>query len=447
MSKISLIAVAMILTGWFVAAEVADKHGQNTDESPQVLLAAVAQSGVGASGASDGKTLIQRINESPNSIPLNPDNPIKDVRVLFNDFKHNPKRDPGPIDIQRTTMGMQYQGIPTFFRAPVALTPEDLKAGKVDVAIMGASIDMSTGMRGAAFGPQALRTAERVGAWGRDAVDHFAHPHVGNIVFQRDLNIVDYGDAPIDIQSQERSFPAVIKMVKEIAETGTIPVIIGGDHSLMYPDLVALTDIHGKGNVGVVHFDAHFDGEEGFFGHYISHGSPVKLLIDEGHVKGKNFVQVGLHSAIPGPESMEWMRKNRVRYHMMAEIEERGWPAVLKDVLAEALDGPKKLFLSIDLDCLEPAYSPGMGTPEPGGMTPMQVMTCVRGLAAQNEIIGVELVEVNPIVDPSYLSSLVAVRTLGEALTGIAMRKKGITDPHYRDPHWKEHGVPMGGGN
>ncbi len=389
------------------------------------------------------KTLIQRIEESPNSIPLNPDHPMKDPRVLFNDFKDNPPREPGPIDIQRTTLGLAYQGIPTFFRAPVALTPEDLKAGKVDVAIMGASLDMSTGQRGTAFGPQAIRTGERLTLWGRDGAAHIAHPHVGDIVFQRDLKIVDYGDAPIDIQSQERSFPAVIQMVKEIAETGTIPIIVGGDHSLMYPDVVALTQIYGKGNIGVVHFDAHFDGEEGFFGHYISHGSPVKLLLDEGHVKGKNFVQVGLHSMIPGRESLEWMRKHQVRYHMMAEIEEKGWPAVLDKILAEALDGPQKLFLSIDLDCLEPAYAPGMGTPEPGGMTPMQLMTAVRGLAAQNEIVGVDLVEVNPIVDQTYLTALVAVRTLGEVLTGIAMRKKGITDPHYRDPHWKDHGVPL----
>lgn len=116
---------------------------------------------------------------------------------------------------------------------------------------------------------------------------------------------------------------------------------------------------------------------------------------------------------------------------------------MLEEILAEALDGPKKLFLSIDLDCLEPAYAPGMGTPEPGGMTPMQLMTAVRGLAAQNEIVGIDLVEVNPIVDQTYLTALVAVRTLGEALTGIAMRKKGITDPHYRDPLWKNHGVPL----
>ena len=390
------------------------------------------------------KTLMQRIAESPDSIPLNPEDENRDPRVLFNDFKHNPKREAGPIDIQRTIGGFSHQGIPTFFRLPVALNPADLKAGKVDVAIMGASVDMSIGARGTAFGPQAVRTGERVGIWGqKNLMEHFAHPHVGTVVWQSVLNVVDYGDAPIDIQSQERSFPAVHKMVKEIAEAGVIPIIVGGDHSLSYPNIVAITDVYGKGNVGVVHFDAHFDGEPGFFGHYVSHGSWVKLVIDEGHVKGKNFIQVGLHSLSPGPVAMAWMRKNQMRYHMMAEIEARGWDAVMKDVFAEALDGPKYIFISIDYDCLEPGFAPGMGTPEPGGMTPMQLMNCIRGVAAQSQVVGVDLVEVNPIVDPSYVSAQIAVRLLGEALTGIAMHKKGITDPYYRDPKWVNHGVPL----
>ena len=427
---------------------VAKDTSSNTRGGQQVQLAQAttrAPSNSTATAVEKEKTLMQRIAESPNSVPLDPDNPMLDVRTIFNDFKHNPQRDAGPIDIQRTSFGMSYQGIPTFFRLPVALTPEDLKSGKIDVAIMGASVDMSVGMRGTAFGPQAVRTGERVSLWGRpEVMEHMGHPHAGEIVWQTILNVVDYGDAPIDIQSQERSFPAVYKMVKEIADAGVIPVIVGGDHSLSYQNLVAITDVYGKGNVGVVHFDAHFDGEPGFFGHYISHGSWVKRIIDEGHVRGKNFIQVGLHSLSPGPEALAWMRENQMRYHMMAEIEERGWDAVMKDVFAEALDGPKKLFISIDYDCLEPGFAPGMGTPEPGGMTPMQLMTCVRGVAAQNDVVGVDLVEVNPLTDPSYVSSLVAVRTLGEALTGIAMNKKGINDPNYRDPKWKAHDVPFG---
>jgi agmatinase len=325
----------------------------------------------------------------------------------------------------------------------VALGPEDLKAGKVDIAIMGASVDTSGGMRGTAFGPQAFRTGERVVPWGTGPAFAVGHPAVGDIDFMQVLKVVDYGDAAIDILSPERSALGVHKMVKEIAETGTIPVIIGGDHSLMYPNVVAVTDVYGKGKVGVVHFDAHFDGIPLMFGHYLSHGAMVRRLIDEGHVEGKNFVQIGLNSAKPGKKDIDWMRENQVRFHFMSEINRDGWPAVMERALAEALDGPEYIFVSIDTDVLDPAWAPGMGTPEPGGMTPRELFPMLRALGVQNKIVGVDLVELNPLTDHTYRSPLVAVRTLREVLTGIAMRKKGIKDPMYRDPLWTDHDVPL----
>lgn len=384
------------------------------------------------------KPIAQMFEESPNAIPLDPRDPSRDIPSLFRDCKDNPKREAGPINIQKTIGGTAFQGIPTFFRAPVALCPDDLKAGKVDVAIMGASQDMSGGQRGTAFGPQAVRTGEVVIPWGNILAS--SHPTVGGIDFMQELNVVDYGDAPIDIMSNERSVQAVRQMVKEIAEAGAIPVIVGGDHSLMYPDVVAITDVYGKGKVGVVHFDAHFDGIPLLFGHYLSHGAPVRRLIDEGHVKGKNFVQIGLNSMKPGPDDIQWMRKNQIRYHFMNEIDRIGYKAVLEKALAEATDGVDYIFVSIDTDVLDPAWAPGMGTPEPGGMNLRELFPMLRALGVANKIVGVELVELNPIVDPTYRSKLVAVRMLREVLTGIAMRKKGITDPYYVDPLWKDSG-------
>jgi agmatinase len=192
------------------------------------------------------KTVLEIVKESPDAIPLEPRDPTKNVSDLFRDPRNNPKREYGPINIQKSVGGFYYQGIPTFFRAPVALGPEDLKAGKVEVAIMGASFDMSTSMRGTAWGPQAVRTGE-VGAMAWGEVFALAHPTVGEIDFMQELTVVDYGDAPIDPLSTERSLLSVHRMVKEIAETGAIPVIVGGDHSLMYPDVVAVTDVYGKG--------------------------------------------------------------------------------------------------------------------------------------------------------------------------------------------------------
>ena len=239
---------------------------------------------------------------------------------------------------------------------------------------------------------------------------------------------------------------SVHKMVKEIAETGAIPVIVGGDHSLMYPDVVAVTDVYGKGNVGVVHFDAHFDGIP-----LAVRALPLTRRAGappdrRGARQGaSNFVQIGLNSVKPGAKDIKWMRANQVRYHFMAEIDKRGWEAVMKDALAEAMDGTEYLFISIDTDCLDPAYAPGMGTPEPGGMTPRELFPMLRALGIQQKVVGVELVEVNPLTDPTYRSGQMAVRILREVLTGIAMRKKGITDPYYIDPLWESHGVPAPG--
>ena len=385
------------------------------------------------------KTLMEQMLANPGGNIFDSEDPSTNLLAAFRDPNDNPKREPGPINIQKTIGGFAHWGIPTFFRQPVALGPEDLKAGKVEVAFMGACVDLGTGMRGTAYGPQAIRAGWIGGAWGKMGP---AHPVAGAINFLEVLTCVDYGDAPVDIFSNIRTALPVHKMVTEICQAGAIPVVVGGDHSLMYPDVVAVTDKYGKGNVAVVHFDAHFDGRGSLFGNPLSHGTPVRRLIDEGHVKGRNFIQIGLNASKPGAKDMEWMRKNQIRYHMMAEIDRDGWPAVMKRVLAEARDGPKYIFISVDTDCLDPAWAPGMGTPEIGGMTPRELFPILRALGVQNQVVGVEVVELNPIVDPTYRSAHVANCILREILTGIALRKKGITDPNYIDPKWGDHGVP-----
>lgn len=400
-------------------------------------------------------------DDNPASIPLE-GRPGKDPTLNAADLyracnEDNPDRDWGPINIQKAHLGMSYQGIPTFFRAPVALCPKDLEVPirktvekdgkkevtetKIKVAIMGASLDMSVGQRGTAFAPQAIRTGEIVIPWGTKV----GHPTVGYIESIEELGVVDYGDAAIDILSNERSILSVHKMVKDIADKRVIPVIVGGDHSLMYPDVVAIVDSYDKdreGKVGVIHFDAHFDGIPLLFGHYLSHGAPVRRLIDEGHIKGKNFVQIGLNSGKPGLSDIQWMRQNQVRYHFMNEIDRDGAEAVLNRALAEASDGTEYIFVSIDTDVLDPAWAPGMGTPEPGGMTIRELFPMLRAIGVKHNIVGIDLVEVNPIVDQTYRSKLVAVRILREILTGIAMRERDIKDPYHVDPLWKDHGVP-----
>jgi len=375
-------------------------------------------------------------------IPLDTKDPTYNVWQTLRDFSKDPKREPGPINIQKYELGMSWFGIPTFFHLPIALTPEDLKAGKVEVAILGAYTDMSSGMRGAQHGPNAFRNSEVYGGWG---IIDLPNMHV-LVDPLKELTAVDYGDAPIDMLSTERSIHAIRQFVRQAVEVEyapgkhVIPIIIGGDHSLMHPDVAALVDVYGKGNVGVIHFDAHYDASKYAFGHLINHGMPVYRLIEEGLVPGKNFIQVGLRGYYPDKSSFEWMRENGLRYHTMAEVEKRGWDAVMEDIIREANEGPEYLFISFDIDVLDPAFVPGTGTPEPGGLTPREAFPIVRRLCAESNVVGFELVELNPLVDPTYVSAMNANRIVRECLTGMAMRKLGLTDKHYLSPLSTDHG-------
>ena len=365
------------------------------------------------------------------TIQLDPHDPTFSAWKRLRDFSKDPRREPGPIDLNRWPGKFDWGGIPTFFGLPVAITFEDLKAGHVDVAIFGAPLDFSSGQRGAAFAPQAIRTSEKYLPSGQVVVS----PEVSVQVdpFQT-LRCVDFGDGPVDIYSTERTVPAMRKFVRDVIATGAMPVIVGGDHSLMWPDASALQDVYGAGNVGVIHFDAHFDGGQYGFGHLIDHGMPVRRLIDTEHFPGKNFVQVGLRGFYPDSETIEWMRGNGMHSHFMAEIDSKGWNTVVDEALREALDGPRYLMVSLDIDVLDPAYAPGTGTPEPGGLTTRELLPVLRRVCAEANVVAIELVEVNPLVDPGYTTALNANRCLREMLTGVAMRRKGITQRNYHDP-------------
>jgi len=396
-----------------------------------------------------GQELEQRAPIRPGerpAIPLDTEDPSYNTWRTLRDFSDD-NREPGLINVQKYDVGMSWFGIPTFFHKPIALTPEDLRAGKVEVAVLGAYTDMGTGMRGAAHGPAAFRNSEVYGGWGPYADT----PNMTTMIDpMQDLVIADYGDAPIDMMSTERSLHAIRDFVRSAVEVEyapgkhVMPVIIGGDHSLMYSDVAALTDVYGVGNVGVVHFDAHYDAGKYGYGHLINHGMPVYRLMEEGLVDGPNFIQVGLRGYYPGKDTFEWMREEGMRYHAMAEIERDGWDTVMERVIAEANDGPEYLFISFDIDTIDPAFVPGTGTPEPGGLLPREAFPIVRRLCAESNVVGFELVELNPLVDQTYVSAMVGNRVVRECLTGVAMRKRGLTDPHYISPLAAEHSTFVG---
>ena len=366
--------------------------------------------------------------DAPN-IPFNTDSPEFNAWRAKRPRSMDPPREDGPIELGR--YGGR-GGPPTFGRHPLALTKEDLIAGEVDVAIVGAPLNMGSGWRDSGG-----RATTKLRLLGRSmgALDQYVQVDAADV-----LKIVDYGDVAIDNDSTERSMRHVRETVREIAEAGAIPVIIGGDHSLEYPNVAALADVYGKEKVSVIHFDSHYDAWWGG-AHLIDHGVPVYRLINEGHVRAADYIQVGLRSAGPDKSGFEWMREQGMRYHTMAEVEKRGWDAVIERVIAEASEEGRKIHISFDIDVLDPAFTTATGTPVPGGLNMREAITIVRRLCAESNVVSFDLVEFHPALDPTYKSALNSAYIVKSCLTGLALNKEGKTTEHYLSPLASEHAI------
>jgi agmatinase len=308
--------------------------------------------------------------------------------------------------------------------------PEDLDRWQPDVAVVGAPWDDSTTNRpGARFGPRALRAL----AYGPGTY----HLDLGVEIFES-LEVVDYGDALCPHGLVEQSHANIRHRVGEVASRGIFPVILGGDHSITWPGggaggpgapaATAVAEAHGWGRIGIVHFDAHADTADTVEGNLASHGTPMRRLIESGAVKGANFVQIGLRGYWPPKETFEWMRDQNMRWHLMQEVWERGLPAVMEDAVAEALEGTDSVYLSLDIDVLDPGFAPGTGTPEPGGLAPADLLRAVRKLAIETPLVAMDVVEVAPAYDWAELTINNAHRAVLEMLAGLAIRRGAAPD-------------------
>ncbi len=364
--------------------------------------------------------------DEPN-IRFNMESPRFNAWRLQRPRSMDPPREPGPIPLGRYD---GYGGPPTFGGLPLALSREDLVAGEVDVAILGAPLNMGSRWRDSG----ARATAElRLLGWAIGGDDQYVQVDASRV-----LTIVDYGDVAVDNNSTERSMQHVREIVREIASTGAVPMIVGGDHSLEYPNVAALADVYGKENVSVIHFDSHYDAWWGR-AELIGHGYPVYRLLNEGHVRAEDYIQVGLRSRGTDKAVFKWMRDGGMRYHTMAEIERRGWNAVLDRVVAEASEEGRKLHISFDIDVIDPAFTTATGTPVPGGLTMREAITVVRRLCAESNVVGFDLVELHPALDPTYKTTLNSAFIIKACLTGLAMNREGLTDRFYLSPLSSEH--------
>ena len=291
-----------------------------------------------------------------------------------------------------------------------------------DVVIIGAPYDAGTSYRaGARFGPKMIRTT--------DYLPHdSSRPHLALRVDPlRELRVVDAGD--IEMAGVEGNAPlgALENAVRVAAEAGAIPLVLGGDHTITWPDVTGVARAKGWGRVSVIHFDAHADTGSIQFGSLIGHGLPMRRLIESGACRGDRFLQIGLRGYWPEPPTLEWMAKQGMRSYEMHEVVRRGLEAVLEEAFAIAVDDCDGVFVSVDLDVVDPGMAPGTGTPEPGGLTGRQLLDAVRRIAVELPVVGIDVVEVAPAYDSSEITSFLANRVVLEMLSGIAYRRKGGT--------------------
>lgn len=314
-----------------------------------------------------------------------------------------------------------FVGLPTYLQLPFAKDADELKAMAPDLALLGAPVDMGVVNRpGARFGPRAIREAAYFTSRSNDIY------HLGLDVYPFQwLQAVDFGDANCPPSSLEKSHDAVRAKVAEVLDAGAMPLVLGGDHSITLPSATAVAEHYGFGRVGMVHFDAHADtGNSSYGGVLISHGSPMRRLIESGAIPGKNFVQVGLRGYWPPRTTFDWMQAQGMRWHLMKEIEDRGFDSVLTDAIAEAHDGPELLYLSVDIDVADPGFAPGTGTPEPGGLSAAELLQAVRRIAASVNLVALDVVEVSPPYDgPGAITAQLAHRVVLETISAIAKRR------------------------
>lgn len=291
----------------------------------------------------------------------------------------------------------RFSGLKTFFRLPVATLKEDF-----DVAIVGVPFDGGVSYRpGARFAPSKVRELSSLGRgfnWSR-----------GENVFER-LRVADAGDCstvPIDIgqtyEKIEKHFAAVLKAGKRF-------VAVGGDHSTTLPILRAVRKHVGK-PVQLIHFDAHLDTYPAAWGIEYHHGAFARHAVEEGLIDASKSWQFGLRGPLAGGDDLEFVKKHGMNSTTVDDIRIGGLEAFLKKL--PVFDGPT--YITYDIDCLDPAYAPGTGTPVPGGLTTYEVQRIFRALKIKN-LVGCDTVELSPPFDHGDITALAVVDAIFEML-------------------------------
>jgi guanidinopropionase len=318
---------------------------------------------------------------------------------------------PRPID---GTVTPRFAAPASFMRLPVRADATGL-----DIALLGIPFDAATTNRpGTRHGPRELRSAStlmrRV-----HAVTHVAPTEL--------CRIADVGDAPVNPVDVAETLARVEAFVAGLCAAGAWTLAAGGDHLMTLPVLRGMArGMPGVGPLGLVHFDAHSDTSDLYFGtSRYTHGTPFRRAIEEGLLDPKRIVQIGIRGSLYGVDDMAWARDAGIRIMTIEECEDLGPDAVAAE--ARRIAGEAPCYLTFDIDCLDPAFAPGTGTPEAGGFTPREAMRMLRGLRGLN-LVGADVVEVSPPYDSAGITAIAGATMMFEILCLLAESRARLAE-------------------
>lgn len=300
----------------------------------------------------------------------------------------------------------RFTGLATFFRAPYV---EAFEGQGVDIAVCGVPYDGGVSNRpGARHGPREVRN--------QSSLMRRINQATGAAPFQA-ARVADVGDAwvrkPYELVGAHAEIEAFFA---RIHAAGARPLTCGGDHSISLPILRALAKDR---PVGMIHIDAHCDTGDNYGGSRFHHGAPFKIAVDEGLLDPKRTVQIGIRGSLFNADMWRFSHDSGMRVMYVEELEDRGWRACMAEAIEVAGDGP--VYVSFDIDALDPAFAPGTGTPESGGLTMREAMGMIRMLKGL-EIVGADMVEVSPPFDQGGLTALNGATVMFELLCVMASR-------------------------
>lgn len=394
---------------------LAGKPPQEVKRTVAALVAALSEARYHAPdpAAATSKEILDPAGDF-DAVPLNTEAGDFNARTVLQPKELDTyRREPGVFSLKRYVD--QRGGVPTFNDAPVALRVEDLVASKVDVAFVGVPSDNGSGWRDAVNAPNVMRAAFQ--NYATSGYDVYAGLDPLEV-----LTVADFGNLAIDKMSIELTVDHVRDMIRSIADAGTVPFVVGGDHSVMYSTVAAMAGKYGKGGFSVVQLDAHPEVKREL-DHTLSDEQAVSALIRDGHLDGGRLIQVGTRGQETSKDDLAWLKSQGIRSHTMADVGRQGWDKVAAAVLADVAKGPDKVFVSFDASVLDPAYLKGAGRPAPNGLTIRETSALVRELCTRSEVVGLEILDVAPYLDLSYETAYNANYIANTCLAGIAARR------------------------